>query len=243
MRFRYAKMIFIVDSNRYSAQMTSRLLQSWGFSTEVAHSTIAALKMLNNGEVFPDLIFVEMPSANNAMFKFPAEVHSNELWKSVPIVARGPSSDRANIVRAIESGYCDYIVRPMEADVLREKLEKVFDRSLNIDAATFSVPINVTATATLSVELTGISEFGVEGYCHQPLQPDSVVHVRSEFFKQFGFEDCNFRVIGCEQDRGVGKHKLAMTFVGLGPQSAKLIRKFSLGQSGKVSMTASILGA
>jgi len=239
MKFGYSKMILIVDSSHYSAQITSRLLQSWGFSTEVAHSTVAASKMLSNGEVFPDMIFVEMPNPNEAMFRFPGEVHSNLLWKSVPIMARCVSSDRINIVRAIESGYCDYIIRPMEPDVLREKVEKVLNRSLSIDAATFSVPINVSATTALSVELTGLSEFGVEGYCNQRLQPESVIRLKCEFLRQFDLEECNFRVIGCEESRtGAGKYKIAMTFIGLRPQSAKLIRKFSLGQSAKVLMTA-----
>lgn len=238
MKFPYSKMILIIDSSHYSAQITSRLLRSWGFSTEVAHSTIAASKMLSNGEVFPDMIFVEMPYPGDAIFKFPEEVHSSPLWKAVPIMVRCASSDRMNIVRAIESGYCDYIIRPMEPDVLREKVEKVLNRSLSIDAATFSVPINVSATTELSIELTGLSEFGIEGYCNQPLQPHSVMSLKCEFLRQFDLEECNLRVIGCEESRAAGKYKMAMTFVGLRPQSARLIRKFSLAHAGKVPMTA-----
>lgn len=239
MDFSYSKMILIVDSSQYSAQITSRLLHSWGFSTEIAHSTFAALKMLDNGEVFPDMIFVETRNPDEVTFSFPKKVHSNQLWKTVPIVVRCASSDRQNIIRAIENGFCDYIIRPMEPDVLREKVEKVLNRSLSIDAATFSVPINVGATTALSVELTGLSEFGVEGYCNQPLQPESVIRLKCEFLRQFDLEECNFRVVGCEESRtGAGKYKIAMTFVGLKPQSARLIRKFSLGQSGKVLMTA-----
>jgi len=132
MNFQYSKMILIVDSSQYSAQMTSRLLRSWGFSSEVTHSTIAALKMLNNGEVFPDMIFVDMANPNDIMFRFPVEIHSNPLWRSMPIMARCASSDSQSIVRAVESGYCDFIVRPTEPDVLREKIEKALNRSLSI---------------------------------------------------------------------------------------------------------------
>lgn len=239
MNHSYSKMILIVDSSRYSAQITARLLQKWGYSTEVAHSIAAALKMLNNGEVFPDLIFVEMPNLSEAMFIFPWEVHSNSLWKSVPIMARSASTDRQNIIRAIESGYCDYVIRPIEPDILREKIEKSLSRSLSIDAAAFSVPIDAAATIAHSIHLTGLNEFGVEGYCNQPLQPDSVISLKSEFLRQFDLQECNFRVVGCDESRtAAGKYKIAMTFIGLRPQSARLIRKFSLGQSGKVLMTA-----
>lgn len=235
----YSKMILIVDSSRHSAQTTARLLQTWGYSTEVAHSSAAALKMLNQGEVFPDMIFVEMPHPSGAIFNFPSEVHSNPLWRSVPLMARGPGGEKQNIVRAIDSGYCDYIVRPMESDILQEKIEKSLRRSLRIDAATFSVPINVTATAELSIDLTGLSEFGVEGYCNHRFPPDAILCLKSEFLKQFDLEQCNFRVVGCEESRTeAGKYKIALTFIGLRARSANLIRKFSLGQSRKMLMTA-----
>jgi len=238
MNYLYSKTILIVDSSYYSAQVTSRQLLNWGFSTDVAHSVSAALKMLDKGEAFPDMIFVEVPNPNDAICKFPKEVHSNALWKSVPIIARGASSDR-NISLTIEAGYCDYIVRPTEPDVLREKIEKALNQSVGIDAATFSVPIEASAEMPVSIELTGLSEFGVQGFCNHSLQPNSIVSLKCEFLSQFDLQQSNFRVIGCEEQRiGAGRYKIAMTFVGLRPQSARLIRKFSLAQSGKVLMTA-----
>ena len=239
MEFPYAKMILLIDSSHYSAKLTSRYFRSWGFSTEVAHSTAAAGKMLKNGEVFPDLIFVEMPNTNAATFKFPQDVRANPLWGSVPIMIRCPSADRQNILRAIECGYCDYIVRPTEPDVLREKIEKALRPSLRIDAATFSLPIKASATTSLALELTRLSEFGVEGYCNQPLQPNSMITVTSAFLEQFELASSSFRVLGCEEEGNrTDRYKLALTFIGLRPQSATLIRKYLLGQSAKALVAA-----
>jgi CheY-like chemotaxis protein len=234
------KLILIVDNSPYSARITSKLLQSWGYICEVAHSPAAALAMLSNGEVFPDLLFVEMLYHRENVFSFPKQVHSNPLWRNLPIVAHSVRTTRQNVVRAIQSGYCDYILRPTEPDILKDKLEKLFSNSTQINSSTFALPIRTVASIGSDIEITAINELGIEGYSRSPLALNSVVTANSPFLDQFHLNHAQVRVMGCEEDLGSipPKYKVAMTFIGLSSESATLIRQYLIRESKKVLKTA-----
>lgn len=235
-----SRLILIVDNNSYSARLTSQQLRSMGFATEVTYSPSAALAMLKNGEVFPDLIFVEMFYHHENMFRFPEQVHEDDLWRSIPIMARSAPTTRQNIVRAIQSGYCDYILRPTEPDILREKIDKVFSTSTKVDTVTFALPVSTKGSVVADIDITAISEFGIEGCSEAPLKENTVIRLNSNFLNQFELANSFFRVTGCREEfkGSAERYKVALTFVALNFKSARLIRQYLVRQAKQVPRVA-----
>jgi CheY-like chemotaxis protein len=234
------RLILIVDNNPYSARITSHLFHSLGYSTETAHSMPAALNMLGTGEVLPDLIFMEMLYHNSNIFQFPEQVHSNPLWRNLPIVAHSVPTTKQNVVRAIQSGYCDYILRPTEPDILKEKIDRIFKSSTKVDSPTFALPVSTTGSVSVDIEITAISEFGIEGLTQVPLKENSVIKLNSTFLAQFDLSQSLFRVTGCAEhvESPNPRFKVALSFVGLSAESARLIRQYLIRQASRVLKVA-----
>lgn len=230
------RLILVVDNIPHAARTTSQLFKSMGYSTEVAYSTSAALKMLASGEVFPDLVFVEMRSYDESGIQFPKAVCSLPLWSHLPIMARTIASDKENILRAIRNGYCDLILRPTETDILKEKIDKVFFNSPKIDDATFALPVSAHARMSVDLEISSINEFGILATSAIPLKSNSVIRLSSDFLDQFELRENFFRVVGCEEFTSgkTTKYKVGLTFVGLNAKSSTLIRQYLVRNSSRV---------
>ena len=234
----FSRLILIIDDQSYTSNITAHMLNRWGFATEVAHSPAAALRMLCSEEVIPDLILVEVSKLSKEVLKFPRAVHSMSLWKDIPIVAHSVRRESSMIMSAIKAGFGDYILRPTDPDILREKIEANFAKTSRIGESFFALPIVDHGSAAVDIRLTAINELGVEGFCAHPLVPGSVMRLSSDLIGKLRLELENFRVVHCEETKMNGslRYKVAFAFVALSPRGARSIREHMIRSASRAKL-------
>ena len=218
--------ILILDKSRNSASIVAYMLEAWGYQVDIVHSAQTVIDQLNV-DIVPDLILVEVISQDSDIFRLPALVKQLPKWSKIPIVAHSVLSDRTAVANAITLGYRDYIVRPTEPDILREKIAAIINHSTKIDGATYACPVSEKAKVVFEMQLTHVSELGLIGYSDKFFEINSILKLDSNILTEIGVADLPLRVAGCDLIvGGQHKYKVALNFVALSDAGAKAIRLY-----------------
>ena len=116
--------ILIVDDDDISLTLMSRILQKGGYETVTASCAKNALEHLESGEAIMLMILdVMMPEMNG--LEFLENINTRPGLSDIPVIICSGDRMRDSVVRSIKMGVCDYILKPIDAYVLLEKVGRV----------------------------------------------------------------------------------------------------------------------
>lgn len=225
--------ILIVDKNLNSAAMIKSMFEAWGYFVEIVQTPKEVFDILRTKDLTkPDLILVEIINQDSDIFTLPMGIQQIPEGAHVPIVAHSVMSERATVINAINCGYRDYIIRPTDPDLLREKIRSLLTDSTQINGATYAFPTTDIGNVSIEVKVAAISEFGIEAWSDHFFENGSILKIDSPLMKQLLLSDAPLRVTGCEhmnhQER---KYKIGLTFVALKEPMARAIRQHIIRNS------------
>lgn len=119
--------ILIVDDFSTMRRIIKNLLRDLGFTnTQEADDGVTALPMLRNGDF--DFLVTDwnMPGMNG--IDLLKEVRADARLASLPVLMVTAEAKRDQIIEAAQAGVNGYVVKPFTAQVLKEKIEKIFER-------------------------------------------------------------------------------------------------------------------
>lgn len=113
----------VLDDSRATRMMLRRILGQIGYDEVVeAEHGIAGLEQLEaNRDVELALVDWNMPEMNG--YDFLCAVRKDERWAALTMVMVTTESEIDNVMKALEAGANEYIMKPFTPAVLREKLE------------------------------------------------------------------------------------------------------------------------
>ena len=116
--------IFVVDDDAAVRRSLTRLLRSAGWNTEAFASADDLLERAPAGEPGCVLLDVQMPGMNGL------ELHARmaEAGISLPVVFLSGKGDIPMSVQAMKHGAVDFLVKPVEEDVLFQALDQAIRR-------------------------------------------------------------------------------------------------------------------
>ena len=119
--------ILIVEKSSTMKRIVKNLLRDLGFNnTQEAEDGLTALPMLKKGDfefVIADWNMPEMQGID--LLK---HIRADEELKHIPVLMVVAEAKREQIVEAARAGVNGYIVKPFTAEILKEKLDKIFER-------------------------------------------------------------------------------------------------------------------
>ena len=119
--------ILIVDDFSTMRRIIKNLLRDLGFSnTSEADDGQTALPMLQNGDF--DFLVTDWNMPGMSGIELLKAVRADERLKTMPILMVTAEAKRDQIVEAAQAGVNGYVVKPFTAAVLKEKIEKIFER-------------------------------------------------------------------------------------------------------------------
>lgn len=121
--------ILVVDDNADAAQMTAMLLEMWGHDVRTAHDGTAALDLAQAFKPQVILLDIGLPLMNG--YEVAARLRKQPDFRRVLLVAMtgyGQEDDRR---QSREAGFDEHLVKPVEAQVLRDLLEAYQPHSVN----------------------------------------------------------------------------------------------------------------
>ena len=119
--------ILIVDDFSTMRRIIKNLLRDLGFTNmSEADDGQTALPMLQQGNF--DFLVTDWNMPGMEGIELLKRVRADENLKSLPVLLVTAEAKREQIVEAAQAGVNGYIVKPFTSGILKEKIEKIFER-------------------------------------------------------------------------------------------------------------------
>ncbi|MDX1451890.1 MAG: chemotaxis response regulator CheY [Oleiphilaceae bacterium] len=119
--------ILVVDDFSTMRRIIKNLLRDLGFTnTDEADDGNSALPMLQSGKY--DFLITDWNMPGMTGIDLLRNVRADENLKTLPVLMVTAEAKRDQIVAAAQAGVNGYVVKPFTAAVLKEKIEKIFER-------------------------------------------------------------------------------------------------------------------
>jgi DNA-binding response OmpR family regulator len=121
-----SKTVLVVDDLPLMRMVLKRVLQREGYKVLEASNGKVALEVISNLSSLPDLIILDVMMPVMDGFTFINELKEKFAGKvPVPIIILSARETKEDVLKAIELGARDYIVKPFENNELLTKIKKI----------------------------------------------------------------------------------------------------------------------
>lgn len=117
------KTFLVVDDSAVVRKVARRMLESWSFDVNEAEDGRRALEQCTRA--MPDGILLDWNMPYVTGLEFLEQLRQSAGGASPKVVFCTTMNDMDHIARALSCGADEYIMKPFDEDILREKLEEV----------------------------------------------------------------------------------------------------------------------
>lgn len=132
-----------------------------------------------------------------------------------PVILLTGKREKSDIQRGIEVGVNDYVVKPLDPELLIAKIEKILASKSAESQQFVEASVNFAAEISSKTEVMLISELGLKLTSNIPLPVGKIWRLESQLFSEIGIDPLPVRVDSCDpilnQD---GFYKIEAHFVG-----------------------------
>ena len=119
--------ILVVDDFSTMRRIIKNLLKDLGFSNiQEADDGSTALPMLQQGDF--DFVVTDWNMPGMQGIDLLRNIRADDKLKHLPVLMVTAEAKRDQIVAAAQAGVNGYVVKPFTAAVLKEKIDKIFER-------------------------------------------------------------------------------------------------------------------
>jgi len=116
-------MVLVVDDHPQAQVLLTRFLKRMGFRVETAANGLEAVNAVSR--VRPDIILMDLTMPVMGGYEATEQIRAVASERWIPIVFLSATPDSAALIRALERGADDYLVKPISYTVLRAKMRAV----------------------------------------------------------------------------------------------------------------------
>jgi two-component system chemotaxis response regulator CheY len=125
MAFDLSMKILVVDDFSTMRRIIKNILKQIGFtSIDEAENGEIALSKIGDGNY--DFVISDWNMPEMTGIELLKMVRANEATKDLPFLMVTAEAKKENVIEAVKAGVNNYIVKPFTAEVLREKISKIF---------------------------------------------------------------------------------------------------------------------
>jgi class 3 adenylate cyclase len=118
--------ILVVDDNRVNRLLLGRGLEEQGHRVEFAEHGGEALDLLGRGQFDLMLLDVQMPEVDG--YQVLAEMKDDPHLRDLPVIMTTALDELDSVVRCIEMGAEDYLTKPVNAVLLRARVQSSLEK-------------------------------------------------------------------------------------------------------------------
>ena len=119
--------VLVVDDFATMRRILKNVLRQIGFTNIIeADDGSTALAVLKKDNV--DLILSDWNMPKVSGLELLKAIRSDESMKDKPFLMVTAEGQKDSVIRAVQAGVSNYIVKPFTADTIKEKLEQIFDK-------------------------------------------------------------------------------------------------------------------
>lgn len=169
---------------------------------------------------------VNLPHGTNG-FMLVKMLRDSEKTAKIPMLIMSVRRSEADVLKGIEAGVDDYVIKPIDFDILMTKVNSLLSRGDH--ASTISrIQSKGTLTMAVPMDIVGISEEGLQFLSAIELEANSKVQLDSKLFEAIGINKPNLRVAHCEKlETEHPSFAIKVNFIGLTAGEQQKIRLYS----------------
>ena len=118
--------LLVADDNKVNRLLLSRSLEQQGHRVSLAVDGLEALHMLRSQAFDLLLLDIEMPQMDG--FEVLAALKADRALRDLPVIVTSSVEGIANVVRCIELGAEDYLPKPLNAVLLKARLQACLEK-------------------------------------------------------------------------------------------------------------------
>ena len=111
----------VIDDSRAIRLILGKMLKELGFEVIDAENGAVAMDRLKTSEKM-DIALVDwnMPEMNG--YEFVCEVRKDDAYKDLPLMMVTTETEMSQVVKALEAGANEYVMKPFTKEMITEKL-------------------------------------------------------------------------------------------------------------------------
>lgn len=215
------KKILIVDDQKTILITLEAILKQQGYLVFSAMNSMDAFDKFNSEYI--DLVITDavMPLGSSG-YTLISSIRASEKNNKVPIIMLTGKREKADVEKALTVGADDYIVKPIDPDILTAKIKSLMTKS-EAQSEFVEAHVGHMATVLTKTEILTISEIEIKLISNIQMSPGQMYKITSDFFKQLNIDSVNTRVASCEKASD-NQYKISAHFIGLADKELSQIR-------------------
>lgn len=114
--------VFVVEDDELIANLLQHLLEREGLIVRQFSDGRLAQQAIQNSAIVPSLVLLDVMLPYLDGFALVKEIR--QQWQDVPIVMLTAKSQESEIVRALDAGANDYVIKPFQVNELMARLRR-----------------------------------------------------------------------------------------------------------------------
>jgi two-component system alkaline phosphatase synthesis response regulator PhoP len=114
----------VVEDDDQIAYLLRFILEREGFRVELASDGRAAVALIESIAP-PSLVMLDVMLPHVDGYQLLGMIRARADWQAVPVLMLTAKSQEKDIVRALDSGASDYLVKPFKPDELRARIKRM----------------------------------------------------------------------------------------------------------------------
>lgn len=114
--------VMVVEDDQIISSLLRHMLARRGFEVHLAMDGRQATQMVEELAVPPGLVMLDVMLPFVDGFDLITLMRSKNAWKDVPIIMLTSKAQEQNIVRALDAGATDYVVKPFQPEELMARV-------------------------------------------------------------------------------------------------------------------------
>lgn len=232
------KSILVVDDDKILLRIVQAILEKSHYSVTTVLDGHAALEKIQIEKFNLIITDLNMPHQFNG-FRLIKMVRDDERNKKTPIMVLTGRNSPPDVVRSVEAGADEYVVKPLDFDLFMAKVVHLLETK-NSDQGFTMTPAKATGDWTAHFEITGISEQGMTFTSPTSLPTHLKFKMNTELFSEIGVESPLLRVVSCRPFEKSDKiFEIEASFIGLAETELMLVRRWTTTNSDRKTYKSS----
>ncbi len=118
------KTALVVEDDDQIAYLLRFILEREGYRVELAPDGRAAQGLIDSMQP-PSLALLDVMLPHVDGYQLLGMIRARETWQAVPVLMLTAKSQEKDIVRALDAGASDYLVKPFKPDELRARIKRM----------------------------------------------------------------------------------------------------------------------
>ncbi|WP_256077299.1 response regulator transcription factor [Massilia sp. YIM B04103] len=117
-------LILVIEDDEHIGQILIYMLERQGYRTLLAADGLAARKAIEEASELPSLVLLDVMLPYIDGFEVVRLIRACPEWKDVPVLMLTAKHTEQDIVRALDAGANDYVVKPFQPNELLARVRR-----------------------------------------------------------------------------------------------------------------------